>query len=75
MATRKVILTNTPTKISEGTEGIRMQSKYQDFCWAAGTTAPKDLTLCMEDRDVYVEGKGPIWAWKLSKAPLAIMVV
>lgn len=74
MATQRIALTSTPQKLTDGTAGIRMQNLHTRFCWAASATQPTDLSLCHRDFDAYVEGKGPIWAWVLSKDPLNIIV-
>lgn len=74
MATARIVLTSNPIKITEGVTGVRMQSKSVKFCWSAATVKPTDLSLCHEDSDVYVQDKGPIWAWYVSPKPLTIIV-
>lgn len=68
MPTTKVTLTTSPQQISDGSTGVRIQSTRYKFRWVASTAAPTDLSLYVLDQDVYIEGKGPIWAWADSQS-------
>ena len=74
MATSKVALSDVPVKVSDGTTGVRMQSRHHKFCWAASTNSPADQSVCHLDHDVYVENKGPIWVWSPNGQALNIIV-
>ncbi|ENV48096.1 hypothetical protein P255_00975 [Acinetobacter brisouii CIP 110357] len=64
MATAAVVLTTTPQQVSSGTSGVRIQSHKYKFKWVASTSQPTDLSIFHLDSDVYIEGKGAIWAWQ-----------
>lgn len=67
MPTTKVTLTTAPKQVTDGSTGVRIQSTRYKFRWVASTAAPTDLSFYVVDQDVYIEGKGPIWAWAESQ--------
>lgn len=73
MATQKIILTETPVQISNGTKEVFAQSmNFKNFRFVQKATMPTDLTMYHVGTEISVGAGFSIWAWAIDRVVLVV---
>lgn len=74
MATREIVLTDTPQQITSKAGYVQALGS-QVFNFAFSETAPTNLAICHTDNKIYHDGSlGNMWAWKTETANCKVSI-
>ena len=73
MATQKIILSNTPVQISDGTKEVFVQSmNFKNFRFVQKSTIPTDFTMYHVGTEISIGVGFSIWAWSIDEVVLVV---